>query len=528
MPIEIPSEVILFLNCCGVPYPDVDEDQVRELARHVRDFSSNVGQTQESATIVIRDMGSVYSGHSYEQLVTAWAAMNTQHMAELQRTCAAVAKAIDVTADVITAVKVVVLAELAALAASYATALAASVVTYGASAALSAAITAAARRLCQAMQQMLIAYILAEVISRAIEPLEDAVGRMVDRFAYGALQGALGVPASTTPLHIEADEIGHYADVLDQHAAEMIKHGADLADKLARLDYVSPSGRELAVPEQLPSAGLTPPLAAEPRADPPDRRFGSPPHGQVDPTQHGARTSGSHQQNEIEPGNDNPEYAKEPTPGTSRDPRTSTPPRGDTSALTPARTAEYGSALMGVMPALAWTESVGLSGLGIDSGRTSSPDTAAVSLGENSISTEFRTSAGSTAAAPQFSQTGPDQPPTTPWEHPRAGFSGATNTPGTPQSRAASRPRGPRIRSRGGVTTPWSRPNNTPGVASTTSPLPTSAEAAPDRDRDRAPRRIPDPAKTVVSEPNSTPGVKSMPNEARTAATADNELRRPK
>jgi hypothetical protein len=67
MPIEMPHEVALFLNFCGVPYPDINEDDVRRLGEHVREFAGNVQQTHQSATRAVKDMGSVYSGYSYEQ-----------------------------------------------------------------------------------------------------------------------------------------------------------------------------------------------------------------------------------------------------------------------------------------------------------------------------------------------------------------------------------------------------------------------------------------------------------------------------
>ncbi|WP_330253185.1 hypothetical protein OG874_00770 [Nocardia sp. NBC_00565] len=76
--------------------------------------AANIQDTHESATRVVKDMGSVYSGYSYEQLVAAWAAMSATHMADLDLACKVVARVLEVAAEVITVVKVAVLAELAA------------------------------------------------------------------------------------------------------------------------------------------------------------------------------------------------------------------------------------------------------------------------------------------------------------------------------------------------------------------------------------------------------------------------------
>ncbi|MEV2226468.1 hypothetical protein AB0E01_42445 [Nocardia vinacea] len=244
MSIEIPSDVALFLNYCGVPYPDINEDDVRALAEHVRVFATGVQETHESATGTVKQMGSVYSGYSYEQLVAAWAAMSATHMADLDRACRFVATALDIAAEVIVGVKVAVLAELAALAASYAAAMGASIATSGLSATAGPAIAAAAKRLCSAMEQALVSYVLAEVMGKALEPLEDAVDRLINGTVHDAVRDALGVapasPSSSIPLHIEPDEVLRYADILDSHADDILKHAETFANNVATLDFMTP------------------------------------------------------------------------------------------------------------------------------------------------------------------------------------------------------------------------------------------------------------------------------------------------
>ncbi|MFF0454382.1 hypothetical protein [Nocardia africana] len=61
MAVEIPHDVALFLNYAGVPYPDINEDQVRALGTHVRNFANGVADTHDTATGVITDMRNVYS-----------------------------------------------------------------------------------------------------------------------------------------------------------------------------------------------------------------------------------------------------------------------------------------------------------------------------------------------------------------------------------------------------------------------------------------------------------------------------------
>ncbi|MGW4720906.1 WXG100-like domain-containing protein [Nocardia sp. NPDC004260] len=238
MPIEMPSEVALFLNLIGIPYPDINADDVRALGMHVRSFAENVASTHELASGAINDMGSVYSGYSYQQLVASWARMSATHMADLDRGCHVVAEALRIAADVITAVQVAVLAELAALAASYAVVLA----TPGA-AAYSLAVREVAGRLCRGMEDMILSYIAAEVIERAIQPLEDTIDRLVNGFVLDAAHELLGIPSpeqsAATPLYIEPDEVLRYANILDGLADDILKHAATFAEDVAGLNFTT-------------------------------------------------------------------------------------------------------------------------------------------------------------------------------------------------------------------------------------------------------------------------------------------------
>lgn len=141
--IEIPNELKVFLQFIGVLYPEISEDVVRTLAEQVETFTQRVSDTYTSATGVIQDMGSVYSGYSYEQLVASWAQMSTDHLAILDKACNVVATGLRAAADVIVAVKVAVLAELTALAGSFMLAM----TTPGGSV-LAFALREATRRLC--------------------------------------------------------------------------------------------------------------------------------------------------------------------------------------------------------------------------------------------------------------------------------------------------------------------------------------------------------------------------------------------
>lgn len=253
MAINIPSEVALFLNLCGIPYPDINEDDVRALAGHVRTFAAQVRDTHDSATGVIDQMGAFYSGESYQQLVATWAGMSASHMQQLDSACKIVGQALDAAATVITVVKVAVLAELAALAAAYA-----SMMITPPLAPSAPLVAAAARRLCEEMAQYLIGYIVAEVIGKAIEPLEKAIDDMVKGIVYDATRDALDIPSSgrPAPLRIDPDAVQHFAKVLDDHADDIMRHAATFAENVSTLDFTTST----------PFDGAAPPTATDANA----------------------------------------------------------------------------------------------------------------------------------------------------------------------------------------------------------------------------------------------------------------------
>ncbi len=233
---DLPQEVAWVLNMMGVPWPDINEDDVRALATHVRNFAQDVATTHESATGTIRDMGSVYSGHSYSALLAGWGRMSQTHMADLDQACRMVARALDMAANAITLIKVVVVAEIVALVGTYMVVLA----TPGGGP-LAPVLSAAARRICNQMEQSVVAYILAEVVGKAIEPFEQAIQDMINGLAYNTVSDVLDVPDSSSKqtLYIEPDEVLRYADVLDAHADDIMRHAVTFAEAVATLDFTT-------------------------------------------------------------------------------------------------------------------------------------------------------------------------------------------------------------------------------------------------------------------------------------------------
>jgi hypothetical protein len=237
MSIELPSEIVWFLNLIGVNWPAVNEDAVRQYAGHVRTFASNVQGTHQAATATITQMGQNYQGASYEQLVSTWARMSDGHMTELVDACGVVATAMDAAADAIVAAKGAALAELAVMVASFVADQAAAVATFGLAEAAEAAVVAAAKKLINDLIQQLEQHVLGEVVEKAVVPLEDTVKRAVDGLVYNAAQSAAGAASAGASFMVHPGQLLPQIQEFTGHAQQVASHATQFASDVSAVNF---------------------------------------------------------------------------------------------------------------------------------------------------------------------------------------------------------------------------------------------------------------------------------------------------
>jgi uncharacterized protein YukE len=246
MAIELPGEVVSFLQFIGVNWPNVNEDKVREFAAHVREFAENVDNTHQDSTATIKRLGEAYQGASYDALLAKWAQLSNSHMSELIQACHTVATGLDAAADVIVAMKVEAIAELAVLAATFIADQAAAVATLGLAEAAEVLVVEAAEKLMDFLEQQLEQYIIGEVIEAAMDPLVEVVGRAVTGLVFQAAESALGVSADTggggtgsvgEGFSIHPEQMHAHAELMRGHAETVASHAEAFRTKLAGVSF---------------------------------------------------------------------------------------------------------------------------------------------------------------------------------------------------------------------------------------------------------------------------------------------------
>ncbi len=181
------------MDLMGLNWPDVDEDELREWAGHVREFGQGMSETHDDTDILVKNLGGAYEGASYDALLARWGEASTEHMTVLIDCCGVLATSLEIAADAVVVAKMAVIAQLVAMAAEMAAAAAAAVATLGAAAAAEAAIVEAGKRIVNAILQEIEDAIVGQLVSVAIEPFQAAIERAVSGLVFHGVEAALGV-----------------------------------------------------------------------------------------------------------------------------------------------------------------------------------------------------------------------------------------------------------------------------------------------------------------------------------------------
>lgn len=243
MAITLPDPVVDLLQVIGVNWPNINEDSVRELAGHVRQFSQNMGDVHDAAGATIQNMSSAYQGASYEAMVQMWADKSTKHMQELREACDVVAAALEAGAEVIVGMKVAAIGELVALAASFVADQAAAVATFGLAEAALAAIELAARKVVDFLVQQIIGYLTSEIVGAALQPLLGKVASAIEGWAFqeisSAVGGSAGGGAVGSMMMVNPAELRSHTAVLRGHAETAAGHAQTFASAVGSVSFAS-------------------------------------------------------------------------------------------------------------------------------------------------------------------------------------------------------------------------------------------------------------------------------------------------
>ncbi|MGW6909027.1 nucleic acid/nucleotide deaminase domain-containing protein [Streptomyces sp. NPDC054940] len=193
MGVTLPSYLDEALDLIGVNWPNVDEDDYREMAKAMREFADDIDDGAADAHAAIADLIGTNEGLAVQALERHWSKVKDVHLSNLAEGGRLAATALDGVAVLIEGAKLAAIAQLGILAAEIAAAIAAAPVTLGLSTLGGLAGTQVTRIAVKRIFQEVCEEVASRVIEVAMGPVYEALGSMAGDLVVQLGGNALGV-----------------------------------------------------------------------------------------------------------------------------------------------------------------------------------------------------------------------------------------------------------------------------------------------------------------------------------------------
>jgi hypothetical protein len=189
--LDLPGELEWAIGFLGLPWPAIEEDQLREYALHLREYASSLAGTHADARNTVLSLSADNYGESIDALVDRWGHSSSAHLHELIEGCNNFATALERVADGVVVAKVGIIVALTAMVAEFVAAQAAAVATFGLAEMAALAIVASTRFIVKGLLNQLEQVVIAQALTVALSPLEDKLEQAVKGLALHGVKAAL-------------------------------------------------------------------------------------------------------------------------------------------------------------------------------------------------------------------------------------------------------------------------------------------------------------------------------------------------
>ncbi|MFJ9869924.1 DUF6531 domain-containing protein [Streptomyces sp. NPDC101165] len=182
------------LDFIGINWPNVDEDDYRDMADAMRDFADKFEGHGADAHKAVSRILSSSQGWAVDAMEKHWSHVKAGHLEKVPEIARLFADACDVVADVIFGMKTKAEIELGAMAASLGISVGLAFVTGGLSAVIGAAETAAMRQAVKRVIDEAVDRIVDELMARVTAPVTAKLESMVEDMVFDLVEGAFHLP----------------------------------------------------------------------------------------------------------------------------------------------------------------------------------------------------------------------------------------------------------------------------------------------------------------------------------------------
>ncbi|MEU6406723.1 DUF6531 domain-containing protein [Streptomyces sp. NPDC046985] len=190
----IPGWLDEVLDFIGINFPNVDEDDYREMADAMRDFADQFQGHGAEAHLAFARILSSSQGWAVDAMEKHWNQVKVSHLEKLPELARLFADACDALAEIVFWMKTKAEAELALMAGSVGLSLGLAWVTGGLSAVLGAAEVTAMRQAVKRIIDEAVDRIVDEVIAKVTEPVNAKLESMVEDMVLDLAEGAFSPP----------------------------------------------------------------------------------------------------------------------------------------------------------------------------------------------------------------------------------------------------------------------------------------------------------------------------------------------
>ncbi|ELS58533.1 RHS repeat-associated core domain-containing protein [Streptomyces viridochromogenes] len=187
----LPGWLDEILDFIGINWPNVDEDDYREMADAMRELADAFDEHAGEAHGAVNRLLSSSEGWAVEALQEHWGKVKSSHLEQLPEVARLFADAMDVVADVIYGMKVKAEVELGVMAASVGVSIGLAFVTGGLSALIGAAEIAAMREVVRRIIKEAADQIVDQVMAMVTEPVAAKLEKMVTDAVLDLAAGAI-------------------------------------------------------------------------------------------------------------------------------------------------------------------------------------------------------------------------------------------------------------------------------------------------------------------------------------------------
>jgi uncharacterized protein YukE len=197
MGVVLPSGLAWVLNLIGINWPNIDEDQLRDIANTLRGLASDVDSHGSQAESEIEQMLGVNSGQSLDNFNALWQKVAKGHLPQLSEGLKLLGTGLDTSAVVVEGMKVAAIVQLGILLAEIISDQAEAFFTFGASEALIP------------IQTEVTSQIVKAALKQAVQAVEQQLLQVVEGPIFAALDSA----ASNLAGQLLGDALGTHSGV---------------------------------------------------------------------------------------------------------------------------------------------------------------------------------------------------------------------------------------------------------------------------------------------------------------------------